>query len=108
MNLCPSQHLFLILDSVSNKAGFYPFLFPSHTHEFSVLFLSAGDQENLLTIKNKEILFGSASAVIDNLDDDFKWHFLAVTWAADANVMVIRDFTASPGNSVGISPPQDM
>ncbi|KAK3784027.1 hypothetical protein RRG08_025221 [Elysia crispata] len=71
---------------------------------------SSRDGDTLLTVKNREILILNGSRSITDLDADFKWHFLAVTWAEDGTVVIVRDFSVVTGASNGpmMPPPWDM
>ena len=75
-----------------------------------IIFLSSRDGDTLLTVKNREILILNGSRSITDLDADFKWHFLAVTWAEDGTVVIVRDFSVVTGASNGpmMPPPWDM
>ncbi|RUS91379.1 hypothetical protein EGW08_000896 [Elysia chlorotica] len=66
--------------------------------------------KSFLTVKNNEILIYNESKSIENLDADFKWHFLAVTWATDGTVEIVQDFSVSSvtRNGPGVLHPSDM
>ncbi|GFO02092.1 neurogenic locus notch homolog protein 1, partial [Plakobranchus ocellatus] len=68
---------------------------------------SSQDDVNLFTIKNKEVVFASVARPITDLDQDFRWHFLSVSWAIDGTAQIVRDFTVNPQTTVNVLPPQD-